>query len=182
MVDHFYSELLNPGTLAGGIVYAFLFLGIASLGARVVRIVADRSKKRLSDLTAINFVAQLLQVGVFVLCFILYAHLVPALRSLGTALLAGVSVASIVIGLAAQTTLSNLVAGLSLLLYRPFQIGDRVQLNIPNVPNSLVSGTIESLSLGYTILRDDKGSRVVVPNSLMGSMVIFLHNTNQPDI
>ena len=49
----------------------------------------------------------------------------------GTALLAGVSVASIVVGLAAQNTLSNLVAGFSLLLYRPFHIGDRVQLGTP---------------------------------------------------
>jgi small-conductance mechanosensitive channel len=178
MIDHFlYSELLNPNTLSGSVVYALLFLGIASLGARIVRILANRSKKRLSDITAVNYVAQLLQAGVFVLCFILYAHLVPALRSLGTALLAGVSVASIVIGLAAQSTLGNLVAGLSLLLYRPFQIGDRVQLNIPNVPNSPVSGTIESLSLGYTILRDDEGRLVIVPNSAMGSAVIFLHNT-----
>ena len=176
MADHFFSELLDPKTLTGGFVYALFFLGIASLGARIVRIIADRSKRRLSDITAINFVAQLLQVAVFVLCFILYAHLVPALRSLGTALLAGVSVASIVIGIAAQTTLGNLVAGLSLLLYRPFEIGDRVQLNIPNVPNSLVSGTIESLSLGYTVLRDDESRLVIVPNSVMGSVVIFLHN------
>ena len=176
MADRFRSELLDPTTLLGSFVYALFFLGMALLGARIVRVFAEQSKKRLSDVTAINFVAQLLQVGVFLASFILYAHVVPALRSLGTALLAGVSVVSIVIGIAAQTTLSNLIAGLSLLLYRPFQIGDRVQVNIPN---SFVIGTIESLSLGYTVMRDDEGKQIIVPNSLMGSVVIILNNAKK---
>jgi len=51
---------------------------------------------------------------------ILCAHLVPVLRALGTAMLAGASVASIVLGLAAQNTLGNLIAGVALLLYDPF--------------------------------------------------------------
>lgn len=55
---------------------------------------------------------------------ILYAHLIPVLRSMGTALLAGASVASVVIGLAAQSTLGNLVAGVSITIYRPFRLGD----------------------------------------------------------
>jgi small-conductance mechanosensitive channel len=173
MAGHFRSQWLDPTTLLGGFVYALFFLGMALLGACLVHVFAQKSREHLSDVTAINFVAQLLRVGVFLAAFILYAHLVPALRSLGTALLAGVSVISIVVGIAAQTTLSNLIAGLSLLLYRPFQVGDRVQVNIPN---SFVSGTIVSLSLGYTVMRDDEGEQIIVPNSLMGSVVIILRN------
>jgi small-conductance mechanosensitive channel len=169
--NHFFSQLLDPTTLLGSFVYALFFLAVALLGTRLVRIFAKRSKEHLSDVTAINFVAQLLQVVVFLASFILFAHLVPALRSLGTALLAGVSVASIVIGMAAQNTLSNLIAGLSLLLYRPFRVGDQVQLS---TPKGLMSGTIESLSLGYTILRAVEGEQIIVPNNVMGSAVIIL--------
>jgi len=70
---------------------------------------------------------------IWVLAVMLYAQLIPGLRSLGIALLAGASVASIIVGLAAQSTLGNLIAGLSLLLYRPVQIGDLVQLTVPAV-------------------------------------------------
>jgi moderate conductance mechanosensitive channel len=167
----FVSRLLNPASLPGGFIYALLFLGMAILVARLIRVFAARSKEHLSDVTAINFVAQLLQVVVFLVAFILYAHLVPILRSLGTALLAGVSVASIVIGIAAQSTLANLIAGLSLLLYRPFQVGDQVLLS---TPKGLMSGTIESLSLGYTSLRSPEKEQIIVPNSVMSSAVIIL--------
>ena len=169
--DRFLSRLLDPTSVSGGLIYALLFLAMAIIVARLIRVFATRSKEHLPDVTAINFIAQLLQVIVFLVAFILYAQLVPILRSLGTALLAGVSVASIVIGIAAQSTLANLIAGLSLLLYRPFQVGDRVQLA---TPKGLMSGTIESLSLGYTSLQSPDGEQIIVPNSVMSSAVIIL--------
>jgi small-conductance mechanosensitive channel len=68
--------------------------------------------------------------------------------------------------MAAQNTLGNLIAGISLLLYRPFNVGDRLQVT---APTGLETGQIESLSLGYTIIKTDDNRRVVVPNSLMAS-------------
>src|SRR5581483_1757058 len=92
------------------------------------------------------------------------------LRSLGTAFLTGVSIASVVIGLAAQNTLGNLIAGFSLVLYRPFQIGDRVQIT---APTGLETGDVETLTLGYTVLRTFDNRRIVVPNSAMASQVMI---------
>ena len=74
--------------------------------------------------------------------FIFYAHLVPELRAIGTALLAGAGVVSIVAGLAAQNALGNLVAGLSLVLYRPIQMGDTVQLS---APSGVVTARVERI-------------------------------------
>jgi len=92
------------------------------------------------------------------------------LRAVGTALLAGVSVASVVVGLAAQNTLSNLIAGFSLLLYRPFHLGDQVQLN---TPKGVETGAVYSLSLGYTVLKNAVNEEIIVPNSVMVSQVII---------
>ena len=80
--------------------------------------------------------------------------------------LAGTSVASIVLGVAAQNTLGNLIAGLALLLYRPFRVGDRLQVQ---APGGAETGTVESLTLGYTILQTFDNRRVVLPNSVAGS-------------
>jgi small-conductance mechanosensitive channel len=107
---------------------------------------------------------------------VLYAHLVPELRALGTALLAEVSVVSVVFGLAAQNTLGNLIAGLSLVLYRPVRVGDTVQLNSPK---GMITATVETVSLGYTVLRDMEMNAVIVPNSVMvNSIVIRLKTTD----
>ena len=166
------SGLLDPSTVAGALVYAVLFFGTAAVVARVLRTSVRRllshADHALVDRTGIEFVTQLTQALIYLCALVLYAHLVPVLRQLGTALLAGVSVASVVIGLAAQSTLGNIIAGFALLLYRPFRIGDRVQLA---GPSGLVTGTVESLSLGYTMIRADDERRVIVPNSTMATQI-----------
>jgi small conductance mechanosensitive channel len=172
-LENFLSEdLLNPGTFPGTIFYGLAFLVLATVVARLVRLTVAqtlrRDHKQLIDRTVATFLTQLAQIGIYLLAIILYAHLIPALRSLGTALLASVSVASVIIGLAAQNTLGNLIAGIALLLYRPFKVGDNVQVN---APSGLEIGTIETLTLGYTVLRTFDDRRIVVPNSVMASQV-----------
>ncbi len=167
------KDVLNPSTIEGAIFYAILFLVASIVAARLLRSALlqplKHERRHPIDRTALTFLAQLAQIGVYLLAGLFYAHLIPALRSLGTVLLAGVSVASIVFGLAAQNTLSNLVAGISLVLYRPVQIDDRIQLN---APTGLETGKIESINLGYSVIRTFDHRRVVVPNSVMASSVI----------
>ncbi len=160
----------SPKTLSGAMLYAIVFAVLAWLVGRALRLGVERMLARGAstrvDLTTVRFLAQLARFGVYVFAFISYAHLVPALSSLGTAWLASVSVISVIVGLAAQNTLGNLIAGISLLLYRPFKVGDRLQVN---APTGLETGVVESLNLGYTLLKTDDNRRVVVPNSVMAS-------------
>lgn len=99
----------------------------------------------------------------------MYAHLVPALQRLGEAMLASAGVVSLVIGLAAQNTLGNLIAGFSLLLYRPFAIGDILTLS---APTGKETGTVKEFTLGHTKLMTDDGRWIIVPNSIMASNII----------
>lgn len=163
------DHLFDPQSLIGAATLAVVFLLLAAACAALVRRAAKRVEPHLSDITGLAFASGLGQVAAYVVAFVLYAHLVPGLRALGTALLAGVSVVSIVIGLAAQNTLGNLVAGLSLVLYRPVRVGDRIQLT---TPTGLTTATVELLSLGYTTLRDSSGNQILVPNSVMMSSVV----------
>lgn len=169
-LDSSFIALLDPGGLTGALVYALVFFVLALLGARFVRIFAGRNAKYFPDQTGIHFISQLLQVAVFLVAIILYAQFVPGLRAFGTALLAGVSIVSVIVGLAAQSTLGNVIAGLALLLFRPFEAGDEVQLD---TPKGLQTATIKSVSLGYTLLKGADSQEIVVPNSVMASAVII---------
>lgn len=177
------KDIANPATFLGAVFYALLLLFIAWLAAHffrlaVVRLLESDEHGRF-DRTVAIFLTQLVQIGIYLVALIFYAHLIPELHSVGTALLAGASIASIVIGLAAQNTLGNLVAGISLLLYRPFYIGDRVQIS---APTGLETGDIESLTLGYTVLRTFDNRRVVVPNSAMASQITINLTTKDPRV
>jgi small-conductance mechanosensitive channel len=165
-------DVFDPSTAVGDAFYALLFLSVAIVIARLIRTTILRLERSAGgvyvDRTATLFLMQLAQAAVYVTAGILYAHLVPVLRALGTAMLAGASVASIVLGLAAQNTLGNLIAGVALLLYRPFHVGDRLQMTLPG---GTVTAVVEALTLGYTFLQTDDRRRVVVPNSLMAGQI-----------
>jgi small-conductance mechanosensitive channel len=126
------------------------------------------------DRTTVSFLQQITTAMIWIIMLILYAHLIPVLRSMGTALLAGASVASVVIGLAAQSTLGNLVAGVSITIYKPFRLGDTLQIAAPTGTDI---GVVEFISLGYTTLRAPDGRLIVVPNSIAASQVTINLNT-----
>jgi small conductance mechanosensitive channel len=174
----FRIDLLEPETPLGIVFYAILFLLLAGLLSRALRLAVDKVLSRdehgLIDRTVASFLTQLAQIAIYILALTFYAHLIPALSRVGTALLAGVSIASVVLGLAAQNTLGNLVAGVAILLYRPIRLDDVVQVTTPAGPET---GIVERLTLGYTLLRTADDRRIIVPNSAMASQVTVNLNT-----
>jgi small-conductance mechanosensitive channel len=182
--DHFQSGgFADPATLQGAGLYAIVFAFFAWLVGRMLRLAVLRAiaqdKHDHFDLMAVRFVAKLVRYCVYIFAFICYAHIVPALSGLGTPSLTSISIISVIVGLAAQNTLSNLVAGISLLLYRPFKLGDRLQVT---APTGLETGTVEGLTLGYTLLKTDDNRRVVVPNSVMANQTTINLTGDDPRV
>ncbi|MEJ0005281.1 MAG: mechanosensitive ion channel family protein [Steroidobacteraceae bacterium] len=101
---------------------------------------------------------------------VLMLFLVMALQNLGVQLLpliAGLGVAGAGIALAMQGVLSNIVAGLSIILTKPFRVGQYIQV-------AGVEGRVEHVSLFSTILTHADRSLVVIPNrKIVGEI---LHN------
>jgi small-conductance mechanosensitive channel len=178
--EHDLLMWIKPDTLLGAVLYLAIFVLVALMLSRGVRSAVHAAMTRQGhiDRTTISFLQQITTALIWIIMLILYAHLIPVLRSMGTALLAGASVASVVIGLAAQSTLGNLVAGVSITIYRPFRLGDTLQIAAPTGTDI---GVVELISLGYTTLRAPDGRSIVVPNSIAASQVtINLNSTFAP--
>lgn len=77
----------------------------------------------------------------------------------------------IVLGVAAQSTLSNIFAGLTMLGTRPFKVGERVRLQAGSLAGE-IEGVVAEQGLFYTTLREG-ADRIQVPNSVIGSSVII---------
>jgi len=174
--EHDILSFLKPDSLWGAIIYFVIFVFIALLLSRILRAAVHASMTRTGhiDRTTIGFLQQFGTVLIWVVVLILYAHLIPMLRAMGTALLAGAGVVSVVIGLAAQSTLGNLVAGISIAIYRPFRLGDTLQVTAPTGTDI---GVVELISLGYTTLRAPDGHMIVLPNAIAASQVTINLNT-----
>ena len=117
--------------------------------------------KKTSDLLRDFFVNSVRKVTVFV-------GFVVALSMLEVNIgpfLAAIGAASFVVAFALQGTLSNFASGVMILLYRPYDIGDAVQV-------SGVSGSVDAMTLVSTTIRSWDNQRVVVPNNKIWGDVI----------
>ncbi len=101
----------------------------------------------------------------------------------------GSAFASIIVGLAAQTVLSNVLAGLALLVSKPVKIGDRVTIAtwqfgsiFPTYPPKFFSqdilingftGSILEIKLMYTFISDDENAIIAIPNNIILSSSMF---------
>jgi small-conductance mechanosensitive channel len=88
-----------------------------------------------------------------------------ATKDYASAAFASTAVVAVVIGLAAQGTLSNLVAGIVLAFSQPIRLGDRVSIDGQN-------GTVEEIGLSYSRLRSDDGTSIEFPNALLAQKAI----------
>jgi small conductance mechanosensitive channel len=134
--------------------------------------------------TAVRFLVNIL-VAMGVTAALLHVFNV----SLGNLLLSS-AFAGIVIGLAAQTVLANVFAGLLIVLSTPFRVGDRIGLIsssygalAPTYPHELTyptySGTVRAIGLIYTDMRLDSGRVAKIPNQvLLGALILNLSHAS----
>jgi small conductance mechanosensitive channel len=90
-----------------------------------------------------------------------------------TSLLAVLGAAGLAIGLALQGTLSNIAAGLMLLLLRPFRVGDFIEL--PTVVPG-ISGWVKEIGLFTCSLQTHEGLFLFVPNSVVWNAPLKNHS------
>lgn len=91
-----------------------------------------------------------------------------------TSLVALIAAAGLAIGLALQGTLANVAAGVMLLFFRPFKVGQYIEAGG-------VSGTVRSISLFTTEFDASDNVHIIVPNSDIWGAAIknFSHNTTR---
>jgi small-conductance mechanosensitive channel len=150
--------------LAARLIGVLVVMGVALVAARWSRVGVRHALARAGTDANVTLLLQrlvhfsVLAVGVLV-----------ALPVVGIDLAASVTVfgvAGLTISLALRDVLANLVAGVYILLERPFSIGDRIQL-----PGGH-RGEVETIALRTTMLRTETNTRVIVPNAKIYSSII----------
>jgi small-conductance mechanosensitive channel len=90
---------------------------------------------------------------------------IPAVRAVAGGVLASTAILALVLGLAAQRTLSNFVAGILIAIAQPVRLGDLVTVKDQ-------TGRVEEIGLTYTFIRLADDARLVIPNDTLASDTI----------
>lgn len=160
----------------GDIVMAYILKIIAAaviffVGRYLVKLVAKFIKRIMvktnTDETLVGFTMNI--VSIFLTIFVIIA----ALSALGietTSLAAIIAAAGLAIGLALQGSLSNFAAGVVLILFRPFKVGDYVIAGG-------IDGTVQEISIFTTLLVSPDGVLKILPNGQITSREIVNYST-----
>ncbi len=128
----------------------------------VVKALRKLMEKNSIDKTLETFICNLVRMALLVVVII---AAVGALGVQTTSLIAVMGAAGLAIGLALQGSLSNFAAGVLIVLFRPYKVGDFVEA-------AGVSGSIEEVQILTTIMKTPDNKRIIVPNSqIMGSII-----------
>jgi small-conductance mechanosensitive channel len=106
--------------------------------------------------TQVGLLRQVIAIIIVILAFGTVLMQFEGFRALGAGLLASAGVVGIVIGIAAQRPLGNMVAGVQLALTQPIRVGDAVVIEGE-------WGTIEEITLTYVVVRIWDQRRLVLP-------------------
>ena len=142
--------------------------GVVLAAIVAARIVDSRMAKRTLDPRAATRYRVLRRTvsSVIITVGILSALLtIPAVRAVAGGVLASTAILALVLGLAAQRTLSNFVAGILIAIAQPVRLGDLVTVRDQ-------TGRVEEIGLTYTFIRLPDDARLVIPNDMLASDTI----------
>jgi small-conductance mechanosensitive channel len=155
-MENIVKTLIEHTTLwapkVGGVIFIFFIFFIL---AKVIKRIIIKGTERLQlDRYLILLLARTSSITLIIFGFI------TALGTLGinvSALVAGLGLTGFALGFALKDTISNLISGVLILLYKPFQIGNRIKI-------SGYEGIVVSIDLRYTEL-DAESCKILIPNS-----------------
>jgi small-conductance mechanosensitive channel len=152
-----------PGMFRGALVF-LIFLLAAWVGRRVIALAAPRVR---ADTGVVLLLSRVYYYGILIF------GIVTALGAAGlnvSALVTGLGLTGFALGFALKDVLSNLLSGIMLLLYRPFNIGDHIRMGE-------YEGRIETIRMRDTLVRAADGRLIVIPNTKLITEVV-VNNTS----
>ena len=183
------SDVLHISIKITSVINAIIIATAGIISTNIIaRIIKNKTGGLVGKTTAesLSLVIQVLGYTVVLIIALTALHIGV------TSALFGGTVFGLVIGLALQTSLSNVFSGIFLILSRPFNIGDRVTITTwqygliaPTYPPKFFSndflipgytGVVIDIGLMYTTILTDENVIMKIPNSIMLQAAVFTHN------
>jgi small conductance mechanosensitive channel len=149
------------------VAIAIFYVGKMVVGM-MVRGIRKVMQKQEIDKTLETFVTNLVRMVLMVVVVI------AAISQLGietTSFIAIFGAAGLAVGLALQGSLSNFAAGVLIVLFRPYRVGDFIE-------GAGIAGVVEQVQILTTVLRTGDNKRIIVPNGQIMDSIITNYSAN----
>ncbi len=190
-VIHFYSKYLSKNMLPKGYFSIIEAIFIAVFGILAIKIIQKSSSKILSGYISEDKAGFLRFLLSFTAYFILVLFIFTTLGIDISNILLGATFIGVIFGIAAQSFLSNLLAGFIILFGKPFKIGDRITIVTwqygllmstyqHEAAKPGYTGVIKDINMLFTTVLEDSGFTMRAPNNvLMQALITNYDNTKR---
>lgn len=124
-------------------------------------------KKKITDPLKLIFPMRIKKIILVIIVLATIMSEITAMQSIIRALLASGGILAVVVGLASQEAASNMINGFMIITYKPYKIGDFV-----NVQEYNVKGTVIDISMRHSIIETIERTQVIIPNTIMNKAII----------
>lgn len=176
MLKEFWDSLIStlPKDILQTLFSFVVAIVVLLIGLRLIKwLIAHLKKTKLSARiapTVHTFILSVISIGLKLLLVIAAASIMGVSNASIVAVLGS---AGLAIGLALQGSLANFAGGVMILLFRPFLVGDFIELK------SGESGTVTSISIFYTTLHTIDNHKLVIPNGSVSNASVSNYSAMQ---
>ncbi len=149
-------------------VFAILTLVATFYMVKLIkRIINELLKKANQEVSKFNFIKYSIAGVIYIFGIGIALSFIPIFKSVSQSIFAGSGILAVILGFASQQTLSNILSGILIELFKPFQIGDRI-----TVLGKTPIGVVEDITLRHTVIRTYENKRIIIPNATMSNELI----------
>ncbi len=171
----FPTDLYDINSPAGIVLRAIIIIAAAVIVARFIEVFFDRYLRQAATKLKVSptkyvVLKRFIIAVIYVIAFMVLITSTPQLQSLYLAVFASVSIIGIIVGIAAQSTISNIIAGVAIIVFKPFGVRDFVTVRGE-------SGFVEDITFRHTVVRL-LDSHMIIPNAVITNEVVFNHSND----
>ena len=159
------NKVILIGIIAGAILL-ILYIGFFFLLLKIKKIVFAKLEKKKGKSLTLQFIEKTLTFALIVI----FVVLPLGGKQIARSLLGSTAVVAAVVGFAAQEAVKNMFAGLQISIYKPFDVGSRVEFA------DGTTGVIESLNLRHVVVSLLDTTKAIIPNSSANSMKVISYS------
>ncbi len=169
-IENFVSSFDLEKWITIGIKMACVYLIMMAfiyIERRLFKRVLHKRDKESADKTNLIFLKNVVVYTTYLIGFVSLIYQVPGLQKLSNTVLAGAGILAAAVGFGSQQAISNIVSGIFMVLFKPFRIGDFI-----NIGNQYI-GTVVDISLRHTTIKNSENRMIIVPNNVLNNQSII---------
>lgn len=157
------DKLFVNGLIGSGISIILLIIFILIINKLINKLI----HKKIDDPLKLVFPMRIKKMIIITIIIAVIMGELTATQTIIKALLASGGILAVIIGLASQEAASNIINGFMIMTYKPYKIGDFV-----NVQEYNVRGTVIDISIRQSIIETIERTQIIIPNTIMNKAII----------